>query len=456
MRHLRRTAFLSRFLRFQLALAAVILPLALGCSKPVEEIRPADKAAADRLPEVVPAESDWPWWRGPSRDNHAAGPLLPVEFSPTKNCLWQAEIPGLGHASPVAWGQQVFIATADNDRETQSLICLDRATGQEQWTREIHRGGFMRMHGKNSHASATPACDGQRVFTVFMVDGGLWATAVDLAGEIVWQQKAGDFRSQHGFGSSPVIHQSLLIVAGDTSAGGFLTALDRETGDVVWKTRRGDGHSYGTPVLAEIAGKEMLLFSGQNSTTAYDPDLGTPLWTCEGPANTTANTVAWNDDLVFSSGGYPQQQFLAIRPDGNGAKVVWKEEFKAYVPSPLVIGDRVLAITDNGVAYCLAADSGKLAWKQRLDGGDFTASPILIGDTVFAANESGTVFAFRVSPKFELLAENSLDDGIFASPVICGGQLFIRTAHRLFCFSATEARPDRENSPPSIGSEQAR
>lgn len=423
-----------------LAAASVLV----GCSrsKPVEEIRVSDSTQVDALPPPAVAPADWPWWRGPMRDNVAVGDLPSFDWTPSPEVLWTVSVPGTGHASPVVWQDRVFIATADDRQQTQSLICYERGSGKPKWNREIHSGGFMHTHSKNTHASATPACDGSRVFTVFMVQNGLFATAVDFEGNIVWQKKVGDFRSQHGYGSSPLIHKSLVIVAGDTSAGGFLTALHRESGDIVWQTPRGDGNSYATPVIGDVAGKQQLLLSGQNATAAYDPDTGRQLWSAAGPANTTANTVAWSSDLILSSGGYPQKSLIAVQADGTG-KIAWEHSLKAYVPSPLVVGEKLVVITDNGILHCMNLDDGKILTKERL-GGDFTSSPVFVGDKVLACNESGKVFVFKVEPKFETVAQHQFDDGIFASPAVCGGQIFIRTASKLCCIgSADRSAADR-------------
>jgi hypothetical protein len=254
---------------------------------------------------------------------------------------------------------------------------------------------------------------------------------VDRDGEIVWQTQAGPFKSQHGFGSSPVLYKSLVIVAGDNSAAGFLAALDRGTGDIVWRVRRQNKPSYATPIIADVAGHTQLLLSGQDSIVSYNPDNGQVLWTSDGPASTTANTMVWNEQLVFASGGYPQNNVMAIRADGS-AEVVWQKRIKDYVPSLLLVEDRLYVIQDDGILRCLKADSGDQLWTKRL-GGNFSASPVLAGGNIYVPNEQGTTFVFSSRPEFELIAENDLADGGFASPVIVGGKIFLRTNHRLYC-----------------------
>jgi outer membrane protein assembly factor BamB len=411
---------------------------AAGCGgRPVESIAAGDAAAVESLPAVEIAAEDWPWWRGPTRNNHAQGPLPPTTWSETENVLWKAEVPGRGHASPCIWGNAIYIATADEGQETQSLLAYARESGDLCWTREIHRGGFMHAHSKNSQASPTPACDGERIFTAFLSGGGLWVTAVDLAGEILWQTHAGPYSSQHGYGSSPVIYKSLVIVSGDNLGQGYVTAIHRKTGEIAWRTPRENGPSYGTPVLARTGGREQLLISGQSKVVSYDPATGEENWTSPGPAEVTANTVAWNDELVFAGGGYPETAVMAIDGAGSG-KVVWQKDFKAYVPSPLAVGDRLFVVQDNGVARCLNAKTGEEVWTKRL-GGDFTASPLLADDVIFVPDEDGLMHVFKAADRFEEIARNNLGDGGFASPAICGGRMYLRTSHHLYCIGEKAA-----------------
>lgn len=418
----------------------MLLPLLFlqGCgSPPVEEITANPNATSAAPPLASVAQEDWPWWRGPTLDGHAAGPVSPLEWSSTKNVIWSSPIPGRGHATPTIWQNQIFVATADKAAETMSLICYSREDGRELWNREIHKGGFMHIHDKNSHASSTPACDGKFVYCTFMVQGGIWVTAVDLEGIIAWQSKVSGFGSKHGYGSSPLLHDTRVIVPGDNHSGGFLAAVDRASGDVVWRVARKNTSSFASPVIAKIGGKEQILLSGQDEIVSYEPKSGEVLWKTKGPASTTANTMVWNQDLVFASGGYPQRSIMAVKADGSGT-VVWEQRNKVYVPSMLLIKNHLLAIQDDGIARCFKADSGDEIWSKRL-GGNFSASPTVVGDYVMVPSESGTMYVFKPLPKFELVSENSLDSAGFASPVICNGRLYLRTDRKLYCIGNTEA-----------------
>jgi hypothetical protein len=387
-----------------------------------------------------PSPGDWPWWRGPGGDGVSQDRAAVTEWGKAKNIVWKTAVPGRGHSSPVVWGDRVFLTTADDESQSQSVLAFDRGTGKPLWTTMAHKGGLMKKHGKNSHASATSACDGERVYSVFIHSGALHVTATNLDGKILWQSSAGAFRSEHGYGSSPVLHKSLVIVCGDNLSGCFIAALDRATGKIVWKTPRnttGRHGSYATPIVAKVAGRTQLLLHGMETVSSYDPDTGKLLWSCDGPTEVTACTVAFNDKLIFASGGYPDKEILAIRPDGAGdvtkSHVVWRSsKGVTYVPSPLYHDGHLYIVNDSGVASCFDAGTGEQLWQQRLEGA-FSASPVLAGGNIYVTNEAGKTFVFKAGRKFELVAQNDLGDGGFATLAIAGGQILLRTDHSLFC-----------------------
>lgn len=409
-------------------------------------------AAAPSAGDSAPAadKTDWPCWRGPNLDGKSADKAVPLKWSKTENVVWRADVPGRGHSSPIVVGERVFLTTADPQRQQQAVLAFDRATGKSLWSTVAHQGGFMPMHGKNSQASATSACDGERVFSVFINGGLLRVTATDLDGMILWQQDAGKFGSEHGYGSSPVIHGSNVIVLGDNMTGSFIAALNRETGKVAWRTDRkttGKHGSYATPIVATFGGKPQLLVSGMESTSSYHPDTGKLIWSVAGPAEVTACTPAFSDKLVFSSGGYPEKALLAIRPNGSGdvtrSHVAWRAaKGVTYVPSPLFHAGKLYVVSDDSIASCFDAATGKQLWQERLDGG-FSSSPVLAGDHLFVTNEAGKTFVLKTGSKFEVTAQNDLGDGGFATPAVCGGQIFLRTGTSLYCIGGTGDRAAR-------------
>lgn len=416
----------------------------------VGQIRAEDDVSLPATESLAVARFDWPWWRGSARNGIAAGSEAPVSWTKTDNVVWKVPVPGRGHATPIISGQRIFIATADEEQGIQSLLSFSRKSGHLMWNRAIHRGGLMHMHSKNSQASATPACDGERVYTAFINDGALWVTATDLGGNVAWQKQAGVFNSEHGYASSPVLFRSFVIVAVDSRGVSYLAALHRNTGQFAWKVERGGGvsrpgdSSYGTPLVADVAGREQLILSGRSKVISYDPHSGDQFWSCDGPSETTANTVACNGDFVFVGGGYPEKALMCIRADGEGdvtdTHVAWNlKNVTAYVPTPLAVNDRLIIAHDNGTVSSFVAATGEKIWTKRLGGG-FSASPVLAGGNVYIPNETGTTFVFKIDDEFELLAENDLADGGFASPVFSNGQLFLRTDHHLYCIGQPSSK----------------
>ena len=429
--------------------AAMLVLLALlgitGCDRSSAPLTAAVEgtASTDALAAAGPsyAETDFPVWRNVDQDGVEEERDVPVRWSTGDGVLWSADVPGKGHSSPVVCGDRVFLTTADDSAATQSVLAYDRGTGKRLWQTTVHTGNLPRKHGKNSHASATPACDGENVYSAFINDGALHVTAVDREGEIVWRREVGPFESEHGYGSSVVLWKGLVFVNGDSRGNGYLAALDRASGDLVWRTpRRGPGRhgSYATPLVAELAGRDQLVLAGYGRVVSYDPRTGEELWRCDGPAEVMANTPAARDPVVIVSGGYPEKEILCIdaggRGDVTGSGVKWRaDRHVAYVPSPTVIGDTLVSVADDGILGCYSLSDGELRWRERL-GGDFSASPLVVGNRFYLPNESGTVLVFEVDPEFDLLAENRLDDdGGMASLAVSGDRLFVRTANRVYC-----------------------
>lgn len=404
------------------------------------EARAGEAPAWDDLPAARPAVDDWPWWRGPNGDNIAAAPQTPpLRWSATENVVWKADVPGRGHGSPSLWGERVFVPTADDKGQAQYVLCYDRRNGQKLWQTEVHRGGFVRLHPKNSHASSTPACDGQRVFMPFVVQGGIWLTALDCDGKIAWQKRLGDFRSMHGFGASPLFYRSLVVVVADHLKGSFIAAVHRKTGEVVWRIHRPDYNlgTYAGPALGRLAGREQLLIQGPYKVFSYDPASGKALWSCDGPNESTVSTVSFSDELVWASAGYPKRNLLCIRGDGSGdvtkTHVVWKKENNtAYVPSLLVSEGLLYMVEDEGRATCFEAQTGQVVWQDRLRG-NFSSSPVLAGGHIYVVNEAGVMYVLKPGRTFELAAQNDLANGGFATPAICGSLIYLRTLNHLFC-----------------------
>jgi len=375
---------------------------------------------------VTVAAADWPWWRGTQR-NGVANPDQdpPTEWSATKNVAWKSPVPGRGDSSPTVVGRRVFLATADEQQETQSVLCYDRESGKELWQTEVHRGGVMRKNGKSTGASGTVACDGESVFINFANGGAVYVTALTLDGKQRWQTKIADYVIHQGYGASPAIYQSLVIASADSHAGGVLAALDRQTGALRWKRDRPKEPNYTSPIILNVGGRDQLFLTGCNLFSSFEPLTGKTLWEVPGATTECVTSTVTDGERVFCSGGYPKNHLAGVLADGTG-KIAWETKDRVYVPSLLARDGYLFGVLDAGVAACWKSDTGEVQWKKRL-GGEFSASPVLVGDKIYASSENGETFVFHADPtQYEQIAMNKLGDQAMASTTICGGRVYMR------------------------------
>ncbi|HOY57228.1 MAG TPA: PQQ-like beta-propeller repeat protein [Verrucomicrobiota bacterium] len=383
----------------------------------------------------------WPGWRGPRGDGTSIEQNVPVNWDPT-NAVWQTEIPGIGHASPIVWGDRVFTATALTDTTERICLCLDRATGNILWQQTVVKGPLEKLHKENSYASGTPATDGERVYAVFRVGDEIVAAAHDAAtGKQLWLVRPGTHEGGWGFSNEPVLYRDKVIVNGDSKGDSFLVALDRRDGKELWRVNRTrKGISYSAPLIRELAGRMQMIECGDRCVTGFDPDTGESLWTVDGPSEEFVATPVYSAraGLVFISSSWPRQVLLAIRPDGRGdvtqTHVAWRDTKGApYVPSMIVAGDCLLSVNNAGVAFCYEAASGTVLWQERL--GRTHASPVLAGGLVYFINDDGQVNVIKPGPQFERVAQYELAENCYASPAISDGQVFLRDFKRILCLA---------------------
>ncbi len=425
----------------RVCLAVSLTVLCVGCGRgrptgppapPTSEISVSNKdsaTAADDLPPPQFAKDDWPQWRGPHVDGISTGAAVPVSWhdgSPGENIVWKQQIPGRGHSSPIIIGDLVYVETADEQAQVQSVICLSRLDGQQVWKKDLFEKNLeTSMHPENTQATSTLACDGEQLFALFLNDRKIWAVALDLKGEELWRKEVGGFTSKFGYSASPTLYKSFVILAADHQTGGFLAALNRKTGDIVWRKKRPTESSYASPRVITVAGKDELVICGCDLVAGYDPLTGESLWTTKGTTSAAVGTMVASGDLLFASGGYPGHDTVALHADG---KVAWRNNEKSYVPSLLAYEGHLYMINDDGVAYCYEAQTGKENWKKRI-GGNFRTSPVLNAGHIFTTDMRGKTTVIKADPKaFVVVAENQLGTESFASPGISRGQLFMRVA----------------------------
>ncbi len=390
--------------------------------------------SADSLELLKKSQIDWPWWRGPAGDGIASSEQTPpTRWSESENIRWRVPLPGRGHGSATVVGQRVYITAADLDRDLQTVLCFHRGSGDSVWESIVHSGGLKtkgnkKQNEKASLASTTIACDGEQLYVNFLNNEAVWTTALNLKGDILWQRKISDYIVHQGYGSSPALYKHLLIVSADNKGGGVIMALERSTGQLAWKRSRPKKPNYASPVIVNAAGRDQLILTGCDLVTSLDPLTGQTHWEIEGSTTECVTSAVSDGTHIFTSGGYPKNHISAVSADGSG-KVVWEDDIRAYVPSMLCRDDHLFAVLDAGVAVCLRCSDGKEIWKARL-GGTFSSSPVMVGDLIFATNEGGESFIFKAGTnRFQLVAENKLGTSVFATPTICGGQIFTRVAH---------------------------
>lgn len=339
-------------------------------------------------------------------------------------------MPGRGYGSPTVVGDRIFLPTADEKAEVQSVICYDRKTGEQRWKSDVHTGGFATTgrqgHVRSTKASTTVASDGERAFVTFINTDAIFLTALDFDGKQVWQKKVCDFVAHQGYGASPAIYGPLVIVAADHKGGGTISGFDRVSGEIVWTQKRPQLPNYTSPAILNVGGHDQLLIFGCDLISSYDPLTGKANWEVAGSTTECVTTLVSDGEYVVTSGGYPTKHIAVVKGDGSG-EVRWQNNTQIYVPSMLVHQGYLYAVSDSGVALCYNMENGELAWEHRL-GGNFAASPILVGNQIFATNDNGTTFIFKANPAaFEQVGENLLAaEEVQATPAYCGNQIYMR------------------------------
>jgi outer membrane protein assembly factor BamB len=401
---------------------------------------------------VTAIAGDWPQWRGPRGDGSSPDNSCPVTWNASTNVAWKAEIPGRGHASPIVVGDRVLTVSAIKETEERVLICLDRKNGKVLWQKTAVKSSMERVHTENSHASSTPASDGEKVFCTFLDGREVLVAAYHLDGTLAWMRRPGVFSSVHGFCSTPIIYRDTIIVNCDHDGDGYIVALSRKDGSERWRIERpNQTRSYCTPLIRTIDGRDQMVLSGSKCIASYDPASGKNLWIFDGPTDQFVASPVYHERarLFFFTGGFPDHHLLAIRPDSagnitNSDRIVWHStRGVAYVPSPIAVGDWFFITDDLGFAHCFDAKTGAEQWQQRF--GRQHASLVSANGLVYFLNDLGVCRVVRGSNKYEEVAKNELGEPTYASPALSNGQIFIRGERHLYCIgSPTSPRPSSD------------
>jgi len=403
--------------------------------------RLAFAAAAAAVLASVAAAEEWPGWRGPRRDGTSLETDLPLRWGPAENVAWKAPIPGKGHASPIVWGDRVFVTTALRDEGKRMLLCLDARDGKVLWDRVVVTAPLEKINDLNSYASGTPVTDGRRVWVAFQNDKVMQVACYDFEGNQVWSKSPGPFSAQHGFCSSPALYKDLVILNGDQDGDAYIVALDQATGEERWRADRPNKvRSYCPPVIFHLAGKDQLVLSGSKCVASYDPATGKPFWIVDGPTDQFVASLVHADGVLMVTGGYPEHHILGIRPDGEGnvtkTHILWHHtKGVAYVPSPIAWGKYFYLVADDGTASCIEAGTGERPWMERL-GKHHSASPVAAAGYLYFLDDTGRTHVVKAAPRFEVVGTNDLGEECRASPAISRGRIFIRALGHLYCIGS--------------------
>lgn len=385
----------------------------------------------------VPAQ-DWPQFRGPTGQGLSDEHGLPLNWSETKNVRWKIAIPGSGWSSPAILGKQIWLTTATEEGKSLRAICVDQNTGAILQNVEVFRlKAPWKVNAKNSHASPTPVLEGDRVYLHFGAQG---TACITQAGEILWRTRLEYDNGQHGPGGSPIIYENLLIVSCDGQDTQFVTALDKLTGKVRWKRTRDGFQAYTTPLVVQLPEGDQVISPGAFRVIAYEPRSGKELWQVKyGDGFSNVPRPVFGQGLVFICSGFQQPSLLAIRPGGRGdvtkSHVAWTlKRGVPLTPSPLLVGEELYLISDNGIATCVDASTGKEYWQVRI-GGNHSASPIFADGRIYFLSEEGESVVIAPGKQFKVLAKNELDGRTLASMAISGGSIFIRSQTHLYRLS---------------------
>jgi outer membrane protein assembly factor BamB len=423
---------------------------------------------------LVAADSNWPQFRGVEAGGVGAGsPPITWDGESGKNILWKAEIPGLGHSSPIIWGDKIFITSAvaqsgdsalkvglygdikpveGEGPQKFNLYCIDRKTGKILWERTAAEGQpKIKRHPKSTHASPTPATDGKRVIVSFGSEG---VYSYDLNGKLLWKLDLGVLDSgyyvvpdaQWGFASSPIIHDGVVLIQADVQKNSFVAAVDAATGKELWRTSRDDVPTFGSPAVmpytADGAKSWQVVVNGWKHIGGYDFKTGKELWRLKGGGDIPVPTPVMLDGLIVITSAHGQARpIYAIKTDAVGditeshKSIAWTVDRAGnYMETPLLDAGLGYFCFDNGILTVYQLATGEKLYQQRLGGGTsgFTSSPVASTDRLYITNEDGHTYVLAKGHEYKVLGENELGETVMATAAISGDVIYLRGRKHLF------------------------
>jgi outer membrane protein assembly factor BamB len=416
---------------------------------------------------------DWPYWRGPNADGMAVGDA-PLTWNATENVRWKLDLPGMGHSSPVIWGDYVFLTTAIKTGAQPApapaaaaepaaqggrgrgpgggaqaehhfdVLAVDRKTGKILWQRTAttatpHEGGHNQY---GSFASNSPVTDGTHVYASF---GSRGMYCYDVKGNLVWKKDFGvqmRMRNAFGEGQAPVLAGSRLVLVFDHEGDSFMVVLDKATGKELWRAARAEASNWAAPLVTRVGTRTEVIVAATNKVRSYDLETGKVIWECAGLGSNPIPQPVRQDDLVLVMSGHRNPMLMAIRLGREGDltgtdAIVWTQtKGNSYTPSPVLFDNKFYALTDNGMISCYNAKTGVPYYHQvRLPKSyNFKSSPVGANGRLYLASENEDVIVLKMGETFEVLATNTMTDQVFiATPAIADGEIYLRSKTALFC-----------------------
>ena len=425
------------------------------------------------------AAQNWPGFRGPNGSGVGNG-SGPTTWNAEKgaNIAWKTPIPGLGHSSPVVWGDRIYVTTAvplnagadqsvrfgDQMEQANDLVphswrvyALDRKSGKIIWQTATHEGTPRgKRHVKSSYANPTPVTDGRSIVVSFS-DGTL--ACLDRNGKLIWKQSfevPQNLKADEGLNeitTSPILFKNLVIYLHDFVPNAYLAAYELSSGKEVWKVTRDEANTWSTPTIVTANGKSVLVTNSWRHVRGHDPATGKELWRMKGRKG------SWDrgpvplqfGDLTIIAGGGPEQPLFAIRPTASGEivnlvdqprseHIAWAtDRGSPYIPSPVVFENHIYVLSDKGILSAYDVRDGRRVYQERVSptAGGFSASPVAAGGKLYLASEDGEVYVIRAGPRFELLATNPMGEMCLATPAFAGDTLIVRTRSHIYAIGAS-------------------
>lgn len=390
------------------------------------------------------AGQEWTRFRGPNGSGQSDDAGIPTSWIP-EDYNWRVKLPGIGHSSPVIWGDRVFVTCTLEEDATQIICCLDTSDGGLIWDRRFESTPY-KKNPSNSYAAATPTIDQDHVYMSWATPREYTLVALEQnKGQEVWRRDLGPYLAQHGFGASPVLVEDLVIVPNEQLGNSSVVAVDRMTGETRWKTELPVKiGGYSTPcIFRPDGGPPQLILSGSEyGLTSLDPRAGRKNWEIEVfPARVVGSPVVAGG-LIFGNCGQGGggKRMVAVRPgtpaNGNKPELVYDyTKAMPYVPTPVAHGDLLFLFADSGIVTCLDAPSGEIHWQQRI-GGSYFGSPVRVGDRIYCISREGEMVVLAAAEKYRLLAKINLEEPSNSTPAVARGVMYVRTASHLMAVGA--------------------